>query len=611
MKKTENRKKGVAFYIVFSIILLLMLAVLELNKNTVMGFILTLIMGGRVICDHLFFLRRKHILLRLLIWPVWIGVFALILFVTWPPVRPVPAVTHKNPVKTEIVSVQNGDVQGVLSKDGKIEIFTGIPYAKPPVGELRWTEPQDPDDWEGVLLCDHFAPMSMQPTNLPIYDSLAQIIGYHDYRISLKDNYIAPVSEDSLYLNIWRPAGKASGLPVVVYVHGGSLKTGQPWYSDYSGEGLAREGVIVVNMGYRLGAFGFFADEELANESSHKTTGNYGLLDQIKALTWVRDKITAVGGDPDTVTLAGESAGSASVSALCVSPLAAGLFKRAVLESSTVAPVAPTHSFRSFAEALKSGKKLKERYGCETVNDLRQISAKKIVGEAETQHHITVDGYVLTKTPYESYLLGEHNEQALLHGYNRDEAAAFLIFDNASMKDYEERMRSYFGEYADKALALYPASTNEEARKNWSEVWGAIFFDYAHYCLNRLEVGNNVPVYQYWFTKDNGRLGPWHSGEEVYLYGNIPDGSRLYDEADRNLSRTMLSFFVNFAKTGDPNGEGLPEWQQNLFSEDVMEFGENTGMIKEKKHELFMLLDKMQGFDGNAGVRNEAPEGDR
>ncbi len=604
MKKTENRKKGVAFYIVFSIILLLMLAVLELNKNTVAGFILTLVLGALVICDYVFLLKQRHVLLKLLIWPVWFGVFALILFVTWPPVRSVSAVTYKNPVKTDVVRVQNGDVQGVLSKDGKIEIYAGIPYAKPPVGELRWKEPQDPDNWDGVLLCEHFAPMSMQPTNLPIYDSLAQIVGYHDYKISFKDNYIAPVSEDSLYLNIWKPAGDTGGLPVVVYVHGGSLKTGQPWYEDYSGEGLAREGVIVVNMGYRLGVFGFFADSELAAESSHGTTGNYGLLDQIKALRWVQDNIEAFGGDPDNVTLAGESAGSASVSALCVSPLAKGLFVRAVLESSTVAPVSPTHSFRLMSEALKSGSSLKKRYGCETVSDLRKLSAKELVGEAETQHHITVDGYVLTKTPYESYLAGEFNEKELLHGYNRDEADAFLIFGGASMKDYKELVRAYFGAYTDKVLELYPASTDAEAKKYWSEIWGAIFFDYPHYCLNRLEVENSVPVYQYWFTKDNGRLGPWHSGEEVYLYGNIPAKSKLYDSYDRELSKAMLSYFVNFAKTGNPNGDGLPEWEQNLYSEDVMEFGENFSMIKEKKHELFAILDKLQGFSLSEGRKD-------
>ena len=372
--------------------------------------------------------------------------------------------------------------------------------------------------------------------------------------------------------------------------------TGQPWYEDYSGQGLAREGVIVVNMGYRLGVFGFFADNELIEESAERTTGNYGLMDQITALRWVRDNIEAFGGDPDNVTLAGESAGAASVSALCVSPLAKGLFRRVVLESSTVAPVSPTHSFRSLSSALASGSALKRKYGCATVADMRKLSAEEIVSAADTEHHITVDGYVITKQPYESYLAGEFNEEAMLHGYNSEEAAAFLIFGNATLKTYEGMVSGYFGKYAKDILALYPASTDAEARANWSLIWGAVFFDYPHYCLNRLEVKNNVPVYQYYFTKKNGRLGPWHSGEEMYFYGNIPENSKLFDEEDRALSDAMKNYYLNFAKTGDPNGEGLPEWEQNLASEDVMEFGSNFSMIKEREHELFEILDKWQGW---------------
>ncbi len=607
MNKNKVKKHGGAGFIAaFTIVSVLMLAILELNKNTVLGFILlipasvALFLGyGKVLCP-------KGFLFRFLFWPCWAAVFALVLVLTYPPVKRVPAVTHKNPVKTDIITVKNGKLQGVVSKDGAIEIYAGIPYAKPPVGDLRWKETQPAEDWNGVLEADHFAPMSMQPVDSTIYSSLKQIVGFHDYKISLKDNYRAPVSEDSLYLNVWKPAGKAEKLPVLVYVHGGSLQTGQPWYADYSGEGLAREGVIVVNMGYRLGVFGFFAEGDLIKESPNGTTGNYGLLDQIEALKWVRDNIVAFGGDPDNVTIAGESAGAASVSALCVSPLAKGLFRRAVLESSTVAPVKPTHSFRLLKEALSSGIELKKKYGCKTVEELRKLPAETIVASAYTEHHITVDGYVLTKTPYESYLAGEYNEEAMIHGYNSEEAGAFLILQNATLKDYESLVRGYFGEYADEVLKIYPATTNKEAAKNWSDIWGAVFFDYPHYCLNRLEVRNNVPVYQYRFTKDNGRIGAWHSGEEVYLYGNIPDKSRLYDDKDRALSDAMKGYFLNFIKTGDPNGTGLTEWKQNLASEDVMEFGDNIipekdfdcglSMTKEPKHELFEILDRWQGF---------------
>ena len=363
VKKTAGKTSKV-FVVLFIVVFLLMMAVVELNKNTIAGFILTIIITCLFFYIHSFVLKNKNKGIKFLSWIGWFALFALVIAITWPPVRAIKAVDYDNPVQTDIVRTQNGDVQGVVTEDGEVEIYAGIPYAKPPVGELRWKEPQDPDNWDGVLQADTFAPMSMQKTNLPIYDSLSHIIGFHDYEITLDDNYIAPVSEDSLYLNIWKPAGDVSDLPVVVYVHGGSLQTGQPWYSDYSGQGLARQDVIVVNMGYRLGVFGFLAEEELAAESANGTTGNYGILDQIKALQWVNDNIEAFGGNPDNITLAGESAGAASVSALCVSPLAKGLFTRAVLESSTVASVEPPHSFRSYEDALQSGEELLSTYNC-------------------------------------------------------------------------------------------------------------------------------------------------------------------------------------------------------------------------------------------------------
>ena len=436
----------------------------------------------------------------------------------------------------------------------------------------------------------------MQPQNLPIYNSLAQIIGYHDYQISLDDNYTPPVSEDSLYLNIWKPAGDTKDMPVMVYIHGGSLQTGQPWYGDYSGEGLSKEGVIVVNMGYRLGVFGYYANEQLTAESENGTTGNYGMLDQIKALEWVRDNIAAFGGDPDNVTLSGESAGAASVSAMCTSPLAKGLFKRVILESSTVASVNPPHSFRTLNEALDAGQETMEANGCSSVEELRKLPADKLVNEAYTHHHMTVDGYFLTETPYESYQKGVHNEEAILHGYNDEESAAFIIFDHANMKNYERKIREYFGDLTDDILAIYPASTDEEADAYWAEIYGAVFFDYPHYCLNRLAVENDIPVYEYLFAKKNGRLGDWHSGEEVYCYGNIPTVSNLYDDRDRELSAQMLGYWKIFIMTGDPNGSDLPVWEQNDTSSSLMLFGDTTGMISEKEHELFAVLDQKEGW---------------
>lgn len=589
------------FFTVFSVLVTaVMLVLLELNKNTLWGFIAALALAaGFYVMHRLIVKRRNRWYLRAASWVVWIALFTGIVFLTLPPVKTVPAVKSADPEKTEIISVAQGKVQGVYNADKTVEVFTGIPYAKPPVGELRWREPQDAEPWDGVLPADKFAPMSMQPQKSTVYQSLTRIFGYHDYEITLDDNYIEPVSEDSLYLNIWKPAGNSKDLPVLVYIHGGSLKTGQPWYEDYSGEGLAKNNVIVVNMGYRLGIFGYFASEELAAESPNGTTGNYGMLDQIKALEWVRNNISAFGGDPGNVTLAGESAGAACASALCTSPLAKGFFRRVILESSTVASVNPPHSFRSMDEAIAAGKETLKDYNCESVRDLRSIPAEELVSQAEKHHHMTVDGYALTETPFESYQKGVHNEEAILHGCNAEESGPFIVFDHANMSNYESKIRSYFKDYADEILNLYPADSDDEADKNWAEIYGAVFFDYPHYCLNRLAVKNKIPVYEYYFTKHNGRLGCWHSGEEVYCYGNIPDDSALYDSRDRQLSAEMLGYWKNFILRGDPNGRAIAEWKPNSDSATLLELGDETRIIGEKKQELYAVLDKMDGWKLN------------
>ena len=583
----------IAFGIFSGLLFLIMLAVLELNKNTILGFVLLL---AATVCFVVLFVKVLHggkWYWKVLGWLGWIAAFVAVLFLTWPPAKTVPAYDTDQPVYTETVHTDKGDVRGVCIADGAVELYAGIPYAAPPVGDLRWREPQDAEPWEGVKDCDHFAPMCMQPTELPIYSSLKQIIGFHDYTISLKDNYVAAVSEDGLYVNVWKPAGAVENLPVLVYIHGGSLQTGQPWYGDYAGTGLAKNGVVAVNLGYRLGVFGYYADEDLAAESEHGTTGNYGLLDQIKALEWVQNNIAAFGGDPKNVTIAGESSGAASVSAICTSPLAKGLFRRAVLESSTVASVEPPHSFRSFAEAIESGKQMKARHGAETLADLRALDAKAIVNEAYTQHHMTVDGYALTETPYESYRSGTHNEEALLHGYNAEESAPFIIFGGASMKNYEQKVRAYFKEYADDVLRLFAPETDEEAAAMWAKIYGAVFFDYPHYCLARLAGENGIPAYEYFFSKHNGRLSAWHSGDLIYLYGNIPADSKLFGADDRALSETMQQYLLNFMRTGDPNGGSLPVWEPTADGTVLMQFGEEGETVPTA---FYAILDRMTGW---------------
>lgn len=598
-KKMKRKNRGILWRILFVILVILLFAVLELGKHTLSGWIIAALLLAGFYWLRAAKLKETKRGIRFLSWICLLVLCGVILWISWPPIRPVPAVAGKNPEKTDVVHLEQGDLTGVVSEDGEIEIYAGIPYAEPPVGDLRWKEPVPAGKWEGVLEADTFAPMSMQTQRLPIYNSLQQIIGFHDYKFfDFTDNYREPASEDSLYVNIWKPAGSGlKDLPVMVYVHGGTLQTGQPWYEDYSGQGLAHKGVIVVNLAYRLGVFGYFADPAFAEESPNGTTGNYGLLDQILALQWVHDNIEAFGGDPDNITLAGESAGSASVTAICTSPLAKGLFRRLIAESSTVTAPEPAHSFWPMEDALAAGEEMKARYGAETPEELRALPAEKIAKELNTFHYMTVDGYALTETPYESYAKGIHNEEAQLQGYNQKEADPFIIFDQANLKNYEQKIRKSFeGAYADQVLALYPAATDEEARQNWANIYTAVLFTYGHYCLGRQATANNIPSYTYYFTKDNGRLGSWHSGEEVYLYGNIPPSSKLYTEEDRALSEIFMNYVINFMKNGDPNGKGLPEWRQTIDGKNVLELGDTVGETEAPYQELFRILDEIQGF---------------
>ena len=593
MTKTKNH--DVLFWIFFVLLCAVSLTLLELNKNSLAAWIGTLALLAGYAILRLKKLKGKHFYLRAAAFLAISSLLLSILLHVGRPYRFRPAV-EKSGGMTGVIELRDGKVQGVLTADKAVEVYTGIPYAKPPVGELRWKAPQDPEPWGGVRTCTHFAAMAMQPRSSEIYNSLSQIVGFHDFEVSVHDNFRDAVSEDALYLNIWKPAGAGEKLPVLVYIHGGSLQTGQPWYADYSGEGLARKGIIVVNLGYRLGVFGFLATEELAAEDPNHSTGNYGLMDQIKALEWVRDNIAAFGGDPDNVTLSGESAGAACVTALCTSPEAKGLFRRAIAESSTTTAPMPQHSFRLMDEALKTGRETMERFKASTIEELRALPAEQLVAAADTNHHITVDGYILTKTPYESYKAGEHNEEALLHGFNAEEGTPFILFDQANLKNYETKVRAYFKDRADEILALYSPKTDDEAKTMWVDLYSSVYFTHGHYCLSRQAIAAKEPVWEYLFAKTNGRLSAWHSGEEVYCYNNIPADSKLYNESDRALADLFSDYFANFIRSGDPNGEGLPAWEESRDGTNVMLLGDEQKMSADPYLPIDGILDRMQGW---------------
>lgn len=596
-------------FIVFLILSLIVFgAVFELGKNTVWGWCLAGVVFAAFFVLHGKLLNGKKKLARFGSWLVFFALMVCVMKISAPPVKSVPAVNVKNPTATEEVSVKQGKLTGVYNADKSVEVYAGIPFAQPPVGELRWKEPQTPIPWEGVRVCDTFAPASMQQRTGTIMDSLTRIVGYNSFKFfDPSDNYLIPYSEDSLYLNVWKPAGNVRDLPVLFFIHGGSLTGGETSYSEYNGETLASKGIVVVNCAYRLNVFGYYANEELAQESPNGTTGNYGLLDQIAALRWVNENISAFGGDPSKITIAGESAGASSVNAVCVSPLAKGLFRYAVAESSGITAKKPYHTFRPLEKALEMGRNVMEEFGSSDISGLRGIPAEKLVNTRFTNSAMTVDGYAITQAPYLTYEKGENNEQALLNGYNAHEADVFLFMQKVTAEDYERSLESVLGLYAAEGAAMYPPQEHDpayslaiveqggDAKGSFDKVVSAAWFNYSHYNWSRLLSAQNKPVYEYYFTKYNKGLAANHGGEMPYFYGNLFRHARLYNEEDEALSEKMQNYLLNFVKTGDPNGSGLEKWERfNDEPKKIMELGESVGMTDDPWLGIYELIDRYQ-----------------
>ncbi len=611
MKKKEKKNKISVFYIILLILAALIgFTVLELGKNTLIGWGLVLAFLIGFIVLEVFKTRKNGFFIHFLLCVCFIGVIAGAFALSTPPYKCVPAVDAKNPEVTEIVSVNEGDLTGVFNDDKSVEVYAGIPYAAPPVGNLRWKEPQPAEKWEGVKACDTFAPMSMQKRDSEVMNSLTKLFGYNYFDISLKDNYREAVSEDSLYLNIWKPAGDIKNAPVLFFIHGGSLTSGQPSFSEYRGEDLAKKGIIVVNFGYRLNVFGYMANEELAKESDNETTGNYGLLDQIAALKWVNENIASFGGDASKITIAGESAGSSSVNALCVSPLAKGLFRYAIAESSGITPKVPYHTFRSFAEALSEGRKTMNDFGAKSIEDLRKIPAEELLNTTANNSAMTVDGYAITRQPYLTYEKGENNEQALLNGYNANEADVFNLFSEINDKEYKEALNELFGKYADDVLEIYPADSRGldykiiidkggNAKGAYNKILGGTWFAYSHKKWSDYMAAQNKPVYFYYFGKDDSALRAYHAGELPFAYGNLWRHKNAYTDEDFALSEQMQNYWVNFVKTGNPNGNELPQWERYTGEQNkILQLDTEVKMIDDSYNELYGIIDKAQEEKG-------------
>ena len=596
-------KKHIAFCILFPIvyILLSLLTLLYLdlaNGPMYLLFIEIALILGFLVSSIL--LINKRIIIRAIPFILFISLSVFLCSISKPITKTRKAMDGKNITETEALTLKNGKVKGLYNSNSEVEVYAGIPYAKPPVGELRWKEPVPVENWDGVLDCTNFAPMSMQNYGNPVMGTAVEMYaekGWHpDYKMYPNE----PRSEDSLYLNIWRPSNSTGNLPILVYIHGGSLTSGRSSQDDYNGETMARQGIIMITIAYRLGIFGYFAHNDLISESINNTTGNYGLLDQIEALKWINENAEYFGGDKNNITIAGESAGSSSISALCVSPLAKNLFKRAIGESSSIVSKYPPHTFRSLDKALDTGNKIMEKLGCTSISELRSLSPEKLLEMTDYNSQMTIDGYAITESPIKTYEDGNNNEEALLNGYNVKEADAFvlpgMLFDLPNKDNIRSKLLSYFDETAtNEFLELYKDEIEKDAFTVFNKIISLYWFYMPHYEWSTYAYNSGVKVYRYQFTKDNGYYGTYHSGELIYFYGNIGRSPRkfAYKVEDLSLSDKIVSYLVNFVKTGNPNGLDLNTWDEWTPSNNkLLELGTNTNMFEEPHLEAYAIIDR-------------------
>jgi para-nitrobenzyl esterase len=478
------------------------------------------------------------------------------------------------------VKVANGMIESTAPPKDGVRNFKGIPFAQSPAGDLRWREPQPVKSWTGVRNADQFGPRCMQRSG-----------GDYWFRSN-------GMSEDCLYLNVWTPAksGKER-LPVLVYIFGGGFQNGDASEPRYDGESMARKGIVAISINYRLNVFGFFSHPELTKESPHHASGNYGLLDQVAALQWVQQNIAAFGGDPKHVTIAGESAGSIAVSALMASPLSKTMMAGAIGESGALISSLPP---RPLAETEKDGVRFGETAGALSLTDLRAMSAEKILellpnsavparGSAPSlRFSPNLDGYFLPQTLTRIFEAGAQAKIPLLAGSNSEEQTARSILgqNDPTVENFAEAVRKLYGHNADQILKAYAPQTSEEVLQAATDLASARFIAHGTWKWTELQMKTGgKPVYRYFYTRirpayqsmpgesspegsggpgamlPQVRRGAAHSAEIQYAMGNLDLDNRYnWEPDDRKVSETMQAYFVNFIKTGNPNGAGLPNW---------------------------------------------------
>jgi len=462
------------------------------------------------------------------------------------------------------VVTESGAISGVLANG--LRVYKGIPFAAPPVGDLRWRPPVHAAPWTGTRKADAFAPACMQ-------------VG-----VSMPGETTPAVSEDCLYLNIWTPAeAKAAPehLPVIVWIYGGGYINGSASMPLYWGDRLAQKGVVVVTISYRLGPLGFLALPELTRESPHHSSGNYGLMDQIAALEWIQRNIAAFGGDPKCVTIAGQSSGSISVSILMVSPLAKGLFRRAIGESGGLFEPLQLAPKYLLANAEHDGEKYAVSLGAASLQQLRQSPASQLTGNAGGIVHPVIDPYVLPLSPYEAFTSGQQNDVALLIGSNADEARALVDVSRDTAATFDSDLEHSVGQLPPALVAAYPHATDEEARQAQLGLERDLRFGWDMWAWARLQAGTGKsPVFYYSFRQQPpfpassvyAGWGASHFAELWYVFNHLDQSHWNWTAADRKLADEMSTYWVNFARSGDPNGPGLPPWPAFTNAESKVQY---------------------------------------
>ncbi|HKV23923.1 MAG TPA: carboxylesterase/lipase family protein [Candidatus Acidoferrum sp.] len=490
------------------------------------------------------------------------------------------------------VRTHAGVVKGKTSADGKVQIFEGIPYAAPPVGPLRWKDPQPVPSWKGVRKATEFGARCMQ----------GNVFGDMVFRDS------GP-SEDCLYLNVWTPKAEAGAkLPVMVWIYGGGFQAGATSEPRQDGEYLAHLGVVVVSMNYRLGIFGFFSHPELTKESPHHASGNYGLLDQTAALEWVRQNIAAFGGNPDKVTIFGESAGSFSVSAQMASPVSKNLIHGAIGESGAF--FGRTLTAKPLAESEEAGAKWGASIGADSLEKLRAIGAKELLEDAMKDRNSfrfgpNIDGYFFPELPSEIYAKGEQAHVPLLAGWNHDEGNfhAFFGKEAPTKENFVTKVDQMFGDKASEILKAFPADTDEQAQASAGLLATANFIGYGTWKWIEMQAKTgDAPVYRYEFddappipAAEGGSRGAYHSSEIEFVFGALASKHYPWRPEDYSLSKQMSAYWTNFAKTGNPNGDSLPEWPRYNPSNgaEVMHLAFTSHVEKDAQRAQYEVLDSL------------------